>query len=102
MQGLSVIQIKAHSRYTLDDFNEDLRKVLRRVGIDGEKICFIFDETNALSDGCLEAMNALLASGEVPGLFEGENYTALIKHAETALQEMAFLQLARTNYGVVS
>lgn len=78
MQGLSIFQIKPHSRYTLDDFNEDLRKVLRRVGVDGEKICFIFDETNALSGGFLEAMNALLASGEVPGLFEGENYTALI------------------------
>jgi dynein heavy chain 1 len=51
---------------------------LRRVGVDGEKICFIFDESNALGSGFLEAMNALLASGEVPGLFEGDEYTALV------------------------
>ena len=51
---------------------------MRRVGVDGEKICFIFDESNALGSGFLEAMNALLASGEVPGLFEGDDYTALV------------------------
>ncbi len=78
MNGLSIFQIKAHSKYDLDDFNEDLRSVMRRVGIDGEKICFIFDESNALGSGFLEAMNALLASGEVPGLFDGDDYTALI------------------------
>ena len=74
----SIFQIKAHSRYGIEEFNEDLRGVMRRVGIDGEKVCFIFDEANILGSGFLEAMNALLASGEVPGLFEGDDYTALM------------------------
>eukprot|EP00562_Extubocellulus_spinifer_P009490 CAMPEP_0178491962 /NCGR_PEP_ID=MMETSP0696-20121128/11685_1 /TAXON_ID=265572 /ORGANISM="Extubocellulus spinifer, Strain CCMP396" /LENGTH=4359 /DNA_ID=CAMNT_0020119857 /DNA_START=116 /DNA_END=13193 /DNA_ORIENTATION=+ len=78
MNGLNIFQIKAHSRYGIDEFNEDLRGVMRRVGIDGEKVCFIFDEGNILGSGFLEAMNALLASGEVPGLFEGDEYTALM------------------------
>lgn len=78
MNGLSIFQIKNHSRYTIQDFNEDLRAVMRRVGVDGEKVCFIFDESNVLSAGFVEAMNAVLASGEVPGLFEGDEYTALI------------------------
>jgi len=78
MNGLSIFQIKAHSKYSLDDFNDDLRSVMRRVGIDDEKVCFIFDESNALGSGFLEAMNALLASGEVPGLFEGDDYTSLM------------------------
>ena len=78
MNGLNIFQIKAHSRYGMEDFCEDLRTVMRRVGVDGEKICFIFDESNVLSSGFLEAMNALLASGEVPGLFEGDEYNALM------------------------
>ncbi len=78
MNGLQIFQIKAHSRYGIDDFNEDLRCVMRRVGVDGEKICFIFDEGNVLGSGFLEAMNALLASGEVPGLFDGDEYTSLM------------------------
>lgn len=78
MNGLNIFQIKAHSRYDAEDFFEDLRTVMKRVGCDGEKITFIFDESNVLSSGFLEAMNALLASGEVPGLFEGDEYNALM------------------------
>ena len=78
MNGLNIFQIKAHSRYAAEDFFEDLRTVMKRVGCDGERITFIFDESNVLSSGFLEAMNALLASGEVPGLFEGDEYNALM------------------------
>jgi len=86
MNGQSIFQIKAHSRYGLDEFNEDLRAVMRRVGVDGEKVCFIFDEGNALGSGFLEAMNALLASGEVPGLFEGDELTALMNAVRDSAQ----------------
>ena len=51
---------------------------MKRAGCKQEKICFIFDEGNVLSTAFLEKMNALLASGEVPGLFEEDEYLALI------------------------
>ncbi|KAJ1675219.1 dynein heavy chain, partial [Spiromyces aspiralis] len=78
MNGLSVFQLKAHNRYTAADFDEDLRSVLRRAGCRGERICFILDESNVLDSGFLERMNTLLANAEVPGLFEGDEYAALI------------------------
>ena len=37
----------------------------------------VWDESNVLESGFLERMNTLLANGEVPGLFEGEEYTTL-------------------------
>jgi dynein heavy chain 1 len=37
-----------------------------------------------LSTAFLERMNALLASGEVPGLFDGEDYTTLINQCKEA------------------
>ncbi|KAI0828245.1 dynein heavy chain [Trametes gibbosa] len=59
MNGLSIFQIKVHNKYTGDDFDEDLRTVLRRAGCKGEKICFIMDESNgdehsALMTACKE------------------------------------------------
>jgi len=60
------------------DFDNDLREVMKRAGTKHEKITFIFDESNVLSNAFLERMNALLASGEIPGLFEGEEYLALM------------------------
>ncbi|OMJ11354.1 Cytoplasmic dynein 1 heavy chain 1 [Smittium culicis] len=78
MNGLSVFQIKAHNRYSSADFDEDLRTVLRRAGTKGERICFILDESNVLEASFLERMNTLLANAEVPGLFEGDEYSSLL------------------------
>ncbi|KAG8867814.1 hypothetical protein FRC20_004812 [Serendipita sp. 405] len=78
MNGLSIFQIKVSNKYTGDDFDEDLRTVLRRAGCKGEKICFIMDESNVLDSGFLERMNTLLANAEVPGLFEGDEHSALM------------------------
>ena len=76
MNGLSIFQIKLTKDYSIDDFDVDLREVMKRAGVLEEKICFIFDESNVLSSAFLEHMNALLASGEVPGLFEDDELAA--------------------------
>ena len=65
---------QVHRKYTGEDFDEDLRIVLRRSGCKNEKIAFIMDESNILDSSFLERMNTLLANGEVPGLFEGTVY----------------------------
>ncbi len=78
MNGLSIYQIKVSNRYTGEDFDNDLRHVLRRAGCKAEKICFIMDESNVLDSGFLERMNTLLANAEIPGLFEGDEYAALM------------------------
>ena len=78
MQDLAVFQIKAGRNYSVFDFDEDLRKVMRQAGVDKRKTVFVFDESNVLGPAFLERMNALLAAGEVPGLFDGDDYTKLI------------------------
>eukprot|EP00741_Cyanophora_paradoxa_P023561 tig00021590_g22758.t1 len=85
INGLSTFQIKVSKRYTAADFDEDLRKVMKRAGCQNEKICFIFDESNVLSSAFLERMNALLASGEVPGLFEGDERASLLSAIKEGL-----------------
>ncbi|KAJ2741031.1 dynein heavy chain, partial [Coemansia pectinata] len=78
VNGLSVVQVKAHGGYGAADFDEDLRTVLRRSGCRGEKVCFIVDESNVLDSALVERMNTLLANAEVPGLFEGDEHAALM------------------------
>jgi len=79
---LSVFTIKVNKRYSAEEFDDDLRAVMKRAGCGGEKICFIFDEANVLESSFLERMNTLLATGEVPGLFEGDEYTSLSLHCK--------------------
>jgi len=87
MNNISVFQIKAGRDYSVLDFDEDLRTVMKRAGIKQERICFVFDESNVLSAAFLERMNALLASGEVPGLFDGDEYNSLINQCREVYQK---------------
>lgn len=91
MNGLKTFQIKVHSRYSSEDFDEDLREVLRRTGCKGEKICFIMDESNVLDSGFLERMNTLLANAEVPGLFEGDEFATLMTACKEGAQRQGLL-----------
>ncbi|KAH8681293.1 dynein heavy chain, N-terminal region 1-domain-containing protein [Xylariales sp. PMI_506] len=91
MNGLKVFQIKVHGKYSGEDFDEDLRDVLRRCGCRGEKICFIMDEANVLDSGFLERMNTLLANAEVPGLFEGDDHAALMTACKEGAQREGLL-----------
>ena len=76
--GLRLVRIHAHRRYTAVNFEEDLRAMLVEVGANGTKTLFLFDEANALDSSFLERLNALLQSGEIPGLFTGEELVALL------------------------
>jgi len=87
MNGLRVFQIKLSRRYSLADFDDDLRFVMKQAGCHGEKVCFIFDESNVLESAFLERMNALLASGEVPGLYKGDEQAALMSACREAAQQ---------------
>ncbi|PYH83869.1 hypothetical protein BO82DRAFT_305978 [Aspergillus uvarum CBS 121591] len=91
MNGLKVFQIKVHGKYSSEDFDDDLRTVLRRAGCRGEKICFIMDEANVLDSGFLERMNTLLANAEVPGLFEGDEFSSLMTACKEGAQRQGLL-----------
>eukprot|EP00945_MAST-04E_sp_MAST-4E-sp1_P001635 g1635.t1 len=88
MNGLSIFQIKLTRKYSIEDFDVDLRNIMKRAGCEDEKICFIFDESNVLDSAFLEHMNALLASGEVPGLFEDDELSALMQEMRARTSSM--------------
>ena len=76
-QWIKVVQLHVRSNYGIDDFDETLRGILTRC-VHGEKICFIIDESSILEASFIERMNTLLANAEIPGLFEGDDYTSLM------------------------
>jgi len=96
MKRLSIFQIKVHNKYTGEDFDEDLRQVLRRSGCKDEKIVFILDESNVHDSGFLERINTLLTNGEVPGLFEGDEFTTLMTQCKEEAQREGTVRSAAT------
>ena len=79
--------MKVHNKYKMADFDEDLKNVLKRSGCKKEKIAFIIDESKVFDSSFLERMNTLLANGEVPGLFEGEEYAVLMNLCKESTQK---------------
>ena len=76
MNGLKVFQLVTHYNYTLSDFEEFLRGVLRSCA-KGEGVCLMIDECSVIDISFIERMNSILANAEAPGLYEGEDLHAL-------------------------
>ncbi|KAL3112905.1 hypothetical protein niasHT_015611 [Heterodera trifolii] len=91
LNGFTTMQLKVHSKYKAADFDEDIRHVLRRAGCKNEKICFIMDESNMMETGFLERLNTLLANGEVPGLFEGDDFNTLLSQIKEGALRQGFM-----------
>lgn len=79
INGLKVVFLNVRTNYTIENFDSTLRQILTRC-VNGERICFIIDESSILEASFIERMNTLLANAEIPGLFEGDDYTALMNN----------------------
>jgi dynein heavy chain len=64
-----IFQIKLSAGYKTSDFLDDLRKMFVAVGKDGKHLTWIFTDFEIINEEFLEYVNAILATGEVAGLF---------------------------------
>nr|XP_055061459.1 dynein axonemal heavy chain 6 isoform X1 [Misgurnus anguillicaudatus] len=70
MCGYRCFQIELSRGYNYDSFHEDLRKLYRMAGVEGQDMVFLFTDTQIVVEEFLEDINNMLNSGEVPNLFE--------------------------------
>lgn len=69
---MGVFEIVLSRNYGEDAFREDLKKLYTRVGVQQEKVVFLFMDGHVKEEGFLELINNMLASGMVPALFPEE------------------------------
>ena len=65
----SSTQVEIGKGYTLADWREDLKKVLRRGAEGNSHAVFLFTDTQIKEENFLEDIGNLLNSGEVPNMF---------------------------------
>ncbi|GIQ79820.1 dynein heavy chain [Kipferlia bialata] len=92
LNGYETVSISTYRGYTLAQFEEELRAAMSRAGAKGRSIAFLFDESNALETAFIEHMNALLAGGEVPGLFDGESLAQVIGECRQEARRLSSVQ----------
>lgn len=62
---MEVFQIEVTKNYTLVEWREDLKKMLRRSGGEGRQSVFLFSDTQIKDEAFVEDINNILNSGEV-------------------------------------
>ena len=86
LRGLSLYSVPSAADYDEARFEEDLRALLRRVGVRGDRVCWTIDESQVAHPARLEKLNTLLANVEVAGLFEGDELASLLSALREAAQ----------------
>ena len=81
--GMGVKEIQATRTYTLAHFDDDLRSCMKRAGVDKERLVILLD-ADGVQSAFLERMNALLAAGEVPGLWPADDLSRLLTQCRDA------------------
>ena len=68
-------QIQLTRSYNIKDFKEDVHKLYERSAspLNKPKVCFILTDAEIKSETFLEAVNSMLATGEIPGLLVKED-----------------------------
>lgn len=86
LRGLTLYSLPSAKSYDEARFDDDLRALLRRVGVRGERVCWTLDESQVAAPSRVEKLNTLLANAEVSGLFEGDEYASLLSALREAAQ----------------
>lgn len=89
------MQIELRRGYDYSSFREDLRKCYTIAGTNNLPIVFLLNDTQILKEEFLEDINNVLNSGDVPNLFEGDDYEKLILNTRTPCIEANYKDQSR-------
>lgn len=78
INGYRCIQIELTRGYDGIAFRDDLRRLYWQAGVENAPTVFLMADTQIVHEEFLEDVNNILNSGEVPGLYEGDEYERML------------------------
>ena len=73
-----LFQIEVSTKYGVVEWRHDLKHLLRKAGVDGGNIVFLFNDHQIKDESFLEDINMLLNSSDIPSLFENDERNDII------------------------
>ncbi|XP_026670097.1 dynein heavy chain 10, axonemal [Ceratina calcarata] len=88
--GYRTFEISLSRGYNEATFREDMKNLYNMVGVEDEKIVFLFTAANIIDESFLELVNNMLMTGVVPSLFTDEDKEEIINNCRDQAVEAGF------------
>lgn len=77
--------IEVTKAYGVNEWREDIKKLLLSAGINSKPVVFLFSDAQAKEEAFVEDINSMLNTGELPNLFQSEEKATILEK----MQEVA-------------
>ncbi|XP_050560802.1 dynein axonemal heavy chain 3 isoform X6 [Spodoptera frugiperda] len=84
---MNVIQIEISRVYGVNEWRDDIRKLLMKAGIIGKPLVFLFADNQIMYEGMVEDINMLLNTGDIPNLYGMDEKVEILDKMQTAVRE---------------
>ncbi|KAJ1549535.1 Dynein heavy chain 7, axonemal [Cladochytrium tenue] len=81
-----VFQVEIARGYNMENWHDDMKKILRSAGALGRPTIFLFSDTQIQQEAFLEEINNLLNAGEIPNLFAQDEKQELFETMRANMQ----------------
>lgn len=77
-----LFQIEVVKGYNMQNWREDVKKVLLQAGADNKATTFLFCDTQIINEQMLEDINGILNAADVPNLYKKEDFEIIMEVGE--------------------
>lgn len=109
IQGYSVFEFEVNKNFKYQHFLDNVKKLLMMAGCEDKPVAMLLSDTQIVDNRILEVIHNILNNGEVPNLFQAEDYEFLIKSirnkipSSTSLDSIYkhFVRMIRENLHII-
>ena len=95
IEDYQLFQIEISKQYGQNEWRDDLKTVLKKAGMDGENVVFLFTDTQIVKESFLEDINNILNSGEVPNLWGTDDQEQINGAMRPLMQQQGIQQITK-------
>ncbi|KAL1398756.1 hypothetical protein pipiens_008712 [Culex pipiens pipiens] len=87
MADADVFQVEVNRSYSINEWREDMKKLLMNAGNEGKPTVFLFNDSQAKDEAFVEDINSLLNTADIPNLFQSEEKAVILEQMQTIVRQ---------------